>query len=68
MDSFAEYDNAYLRGRMEERARCAEIARRWMRGWRTSHDIALAEIVAEGIAEEILDTNPDPTPPETSDE
>ena len=49
---------------MAERKRCAEIALRWMReadtklgaGWRTSRDIALAEAVAEGIADEIIST------------
>ena len=66
MDSFAEYDNAYLRGRMAERKRCAEIALRWTdidtadtklgAGWRTSRDLALAARVARGIADEIIAT------------
>lgn len=45
-----------------ERARCAEIALRWMReadaklgaGWRTDREIAIAEIIAKGIADEIM--------------
>lgn len=52
---------------MAERKRCAEIALRWMREadtmlgfvWRASRDIALAEVVAEGIADEIISTTED---------
>lgn len=76
MHSFAEFENAYFRGRKDERNRCVEIAHRWMReadtklgpGWRTGRDIALAEAVAEGIAEEILAAGPAHTHQETSDE